>query len=85
MPAVANSVSLIGEFAAFLATGPKIDAIVKWKPSKAVNAHIRDLLDRQDEDVLDHAEQQELDNVMQAEIMLRSLKAHLMLQVRKRK
>lgn len=85
MPVAAEKVPLLSEFAEFLATSPKLDAIVKWKPSKAVTDHIRDLLYRQDEDKLDLVERQELENVVQAEIMLRSLKAQLMLQMRKRK
>ena len=75
---------MISEFADFLATSPAPAAVLKWRPSQAVLRRISKLLEKQDDDGLTLYEQQELDNCLQAELMLRALKARLMSKTAKR-
>jgi hypothetical protein len=75
---------MISEFADFIAKGPAADEILKWRPSQEVIKRISRLLEKQDDDRLTLQERQELDNCMQAELMLRALKARLMTRVAKR-
>ena len=84
MPAATKTRTMISEFADFLATGPAPPEILQWRPSSAVQRRFSKLLEKQDDDLLSPREQQELENCLQAELMLRALKARLMLSVAKR-
>lgn len=79
-----SSRSLVGEFADFLATGPSPTAILRWRPSPTMRKRMSKLLELQDDDALGPDEEQELQNNLQAELMLRALKARLMANSAKR-
>jgi hypothetical protein len=78
MPSTKIQRSLVGEFADFLATGPPLPAILQWRPSQAMQNRMSKLLEMQDEEALGPDDRQELENNLQAELMLRALKARLM-------
>jgi hypothetical protein len=84
MRSVKSRRSLVGEFADFLASGPSPTAILQWRPSKATQNRMSKLLELQDDDALGPEDRQELENALQAELMLRALKARLTKSVSKR-
>jgi len=85
MSTVQEHPTLAGEFAEFLTTLRATDEIVQWKPSDELQERVANLLQRQNAGTIEREEQQELDSALQAEIMLRLLKAKLMLASRKKR
>jgi len=79
MPVVQEHPTLVGDFAEFLTTLRTTDEIIQWRPSTEVQKRIEDLLLRQNEGTLEREEERELESTLQAEMMLRLLKAKLML------
>jgi hypothetical protein len=78
MPVVQEHPTLVGDFAEFLTTLRTTDEIIQWRPSAEVQRRIEDLLLRQNEGTLEREEERELESTLQAEMMLRLLKAKLM-------
>lgn len=77
MSTVQTETTLLGEFADFLATCPAPEAIIAWRPSAQLGERQGELLYRRSAGELGPFEQQEIDNWIQAETMLRLLKAKL--------
>lgn len=85
MSIAAESATLLTDFADFLATCPPPEEIVAWRPSVEAQGRLSDLLQRQNAGTLDHGEVIEIENCIQAEQMLRLLKARLKLSLAKRR
>jgi hypothetical protein len=71
--------TFLGDFAEFLTARPETDEILCWRPSEAAQLRLSDLLYRQNSGLLENDEVQELNSAIQAELMLRLLKAKLQL------
>ena len=77
MASVGHSVSLISDFADFLATSPEPRAILDWHPSESVEMQLEKLLAAQQSRTLSEAEQNELESFRETDILLQLLKARL--------
>jgi hypothetical protein len=84
MSIAAEPATLITDFVDFLATSPAPAAVVAWRPSEEAQGRLSDLLQRQNAGTLERGEIVELENCIQAEQMLRLLKARLKLSLAKR-
>jgi len=83
---IANeSATLITDFVDFLATQPPPEEVARWRPSPEAQARLSDLLLRNNAGTLDREEYAELQDSLQAESMLRLLKAKLLATIAKRK
>lgn len=77
MAAVHTTSSILQELADLFASGPTRDQVLKFHPSKGIQARARYLLARQGQARLSDAEQRELDEFLHAETFMRLVKANL--------
>ena len=77
MSRVMTSPPLIDELADFLATGPSPRDLLRFRPSAATQRRARALLARLKDDRLADDERLELDQFVQAELLMRSVKARI--------
>jgi hypothetical protein len=68
---------ILEEIAEFLASTPSREQLLNYRPSEPVQRRARELLAKQGEEQLTKEEQQELDEFLQAEILMRLVKAKL--------
>ena len=68
---------LIDELAEFLATGPSPAQILHFRPSKITQRRATTLLSRLKENRLTDEQKSELDQYVQAELLMRMVKAHI--------
>jgi hypothetical protein len=79
MATIESPTPLMKELADFLASGPSPKQLLKFRPSKAVQRRARELLARLKDDRITDEEKFELDQFVQAELLMRLVKARIRL------
>jgi len=79
MATVESPTPLMVELADFLARGPSPQKLLKFRPSKAMQRRARELLARLKDDRITDKEKCELDQFVQAELLMRLVKARIRL------
>lgn len=80
MSAVQSPSRLFDELAELFASSPDREAILSFHPSKEVQYRAHELLEKLRQDRLSTEEQRELDQFEQAEMLMRLVKARLLIQ-----
>ena len=79
MVTVESPAPLMEELADFLARGPSPQQLLNFRPSKALQRRARELLARLKDDRITDEEKCELDQFVQAELLMRLVKARIRL------
>jgi hypothetical protein len=77
MSVVQTPSGLFEELAELFASGPTLEQVLDFRPSKAVEARARELLEKQDDALISAEEERELDQFEQAEMLMRLVKARI--------
>ncbi|HPM79611.1 MAG TPA: hypothetical protein PLF81_02885 [Candidatus Anammoximicrobium sp.] len=77
MSAIETPTRLVDEIADFLASSPTREQLLSFRPSEAVQQHVRELLTKSSQGILTAEEERELSQLEQAELLMRLVKSRI--------